>query len=578
MDLTNRLKNITSRPGCYLMYNQEGEVIYIGKAKNLGNRIRSYFTGVHDIKTTKMVENIANFEYIITSSETEAFILEMNLIKKHRPKYNILFIDDKKYPYICITEEEYPRLLFTRDITKKGKYFGPYPYANAAKEIVELLNRIYPLRKCRVIPKKECLYYHLGQCLAPCIKEVPNEEYNALLNEIISFLNGDTKRIQKDLLIKMDDAAESLQFEKAMEYRDLLEGLKIITEKQKMEFDSKDTDVFAYYVENNYIVIQVFLIRGQKTVATKDYLFEVMGTPEEMFINFIGQFYLIHNNPFPVEILLPLVDISSIDDILKKRIIIPKRGQKKRYVELVQENAREKLDYMIRIEKNRYEKTLGAIFKLGEILNINPPHNIEAFDVSNIQGAFSVGAMVVYNDGVPNRKKYRKYKIKTVIGPDDVGSVFEIVSRRYQFLKQSKQSFPDLIIVDGGKNQVNAALSALQKLGLSINVLGLGKDNNHKTSYLFFAGKRIDLNKRSNLFFFLENLQDEVHRFAITFFQRTHSKQTLSSKLDEIKGIGSVKKKQIIEVLRRKNYSNFEDELREIKLTEEQINEIKKVV
>lgn len=578
MKLQEKLSALPKKPGCYLMYNKAREIIYVGKAKNLSNRIKSYFTGVHDAKTTKLVENIDDFEYIITSSETEAFILEMNLIKKHNPKYNIIFTDDKKYPYICIGADKYPRLYYTRDINKKGKYFGPYPHANAAKEIVELLNRIYPLRKCRVIPNKECLYYHLGQCLAPCVKDVSEEEYQAMLDEIIVFLNGNAKALEDRLEEKMKRAADNLQFEKALEFRQLLEDLKTVAEKQIMELKIKDTDVFSYHCDEQYIGIQVFHIRGHKTIGSDDYLFELMGTAEELFINFIGQFYINHNNPLPQEILLPAVDISGIDETIKKRIIVPKRGQKKKYVDLVTENAEEKLAHMIKVKRNKLERTLGAVKALGDLLGISPPRYIEAFDVSNIQGAYSVGAMVVYEDGAPARKKYRKYRIKTVSGANDTHSIYEIVTRRYRRLKEAGERFPDLVVVDGGKPQVKSAEKAIADLGLAIDVLGLGKDDRHRTSYLFFKDEEINIDRKSNTFFFLENLQDEVHRFAITFYRQTHSRAVLSSRLDGIEGIGKVRKKQILAILRDSDYENFESKLRELNLTDEQINEIKKVV
>lgn len=578
MSLKDKLKNLPQKAGCYIMYNSSREIIYVGKAKNLSNRIKSYFTGKHDVKTKKLVENIGDFEYIITSTEVEAFILEINLIKKHNPKYNINFTDDKKYPYIAISDDQYPRLYYTRDINKKGRYFGPYPHANAAKEIVELLNRIYPLRKCRKIPKKECLYYHLKQCLGPCINEVSLNEYKAIIDEVIKFLNGNTKELQRKLEAKMNQASDELNYEKAMEYRQLLADLRNVSEKQIMEINIADTDVFAYYSDDKYINIQVFHIRGQKTVGSDNYLFELMGKPEEMFINFIGQFYLTHNNPLPREILVSPVEIAGVNEEIRNKIIIPKRGQKKRYVDLVAENAKEKLVHMIKVKQNKYEKTLGAVFALGELLNIAAPRYIEAFDVSNIQGAYSVGAMVVYIDGMPSRSKYRKYKIKTVIGANDVESIYEIVLRRYKRLKNNNSTMPDLIIVDGGKPQVKRAEKALEDLGISINVLGLGKDDYHRTSYLYFKTEQIKISKKSNLFFLLENMQNEVHRFAISFYRHTHSKLVLTSKLDQIKGIGKIKKKQIIEILKNTNYQNFEEKLKEMKLTDEQINEIKKVV
>lgn len=578
MKIKEKLQTLPKKPGCYLMYNGDGEIIYVGKAKNLFNRVRSYFTGSHDAKTTKLVANIVNFEYIITSSETEAYILEINLIKKHQPKYNILLTDDKQYPYILVSDEQHPKLYYTRDLNKKGKYYGPYPNSYAAKEIVDLLNRIYPLRKCRKLPKKECLYYHLGQCLAPCINQVLPNQYQEITSEIHSFLKGNVKELQRKLEILMTEAADNLKFEKAIEYRKLIEDLKVINEKQKMELDIEDTDVFAYYIDKGYISIQVFHIRGKKMVERNGFLFEIMEDAEEMFINFLGQFYLINNNPIPKEILIPEVDISSIDEILSSKISIPKIGKKKEYIELVKENAKEKLDILIKQEQTKYEKTMGAIIELGKLLDIPTPYHIEAFDNSNIQGASSVSAMVTYLDGMPNRKNYRKFKVKTVDGANDYQTMYEVIQRRYRRLKDEGKKMPDLVVVDGGKPQVLSAKQALLDLGLTLNVLGLGKDAKHKTSYLFFEDNEIYLDKKSNLFFFLENLQDEVHRYAITFHHLVHTKNTLSSKLDDIKGIGKVKKQQILTALKESNYQTFEDKLLEMKLTEEQIKEIIKLV
>lgn len=578
MTLENKLKTLPKKPGCYLMYDENKEIIYVGKAKNLANRVRSYFRGTHDAKTTKLVSNIVDFDFIVTSSETEAFILEINLIKKHNPKYNIMLTDDKQYPYICISEERHPRLYYTRDLSQPGKYYGPYPNSYAAKEVVDFLNRIYPLRKCRVLPKKPCLYYHIGQCLGPCINEVSEETYAEIIAEIHSFLSGNVKGLQKQLEEKMYKASEEMKFEKAIEYRNLIADLNTIAIKQKMELDIADTDVFAYYVEDDYISIQVFHIRGRKTVERNGYLFELIDSPEEIFANFIAQFYLIKNNPIPKEILVPEIDLSLIEPSLTKNISIPKIGKKKDYINLVYENAKIKLNVLKQNEKLKYDKTLGAVIELGKLLGIPTPHSIEAFDNSNIQGKSSVSAMVNFIDGVPAKKNYRKYKIKTVEGSNDYQSMYEVITRRYSRLKSSKSKLPNLIVVDGGKIQVNAALKALEELELSIPVLGLGKDNKHKTSYLFYNDKEISIDKNSNLFFFLENLQDEVHRFAITFHHLTHSKNTFASKLDEIKGIGKVRKKQILMALKDSNFQTFEDKLLEMKLKEEQIEEILKLV
>ncbi|NLD26030.1 MAG: excinuclease ABC subunit UvrC [Acholeplasmataceae bacterium] len=577
MGIKEKLINVPKKPGCYQMLNRDGDIIYVGKAKNLQNRLRSYFAGSHDTKTTKLVANIADFEYIVTSTETEAFILEMNLIKKHHPKYNIMLMDDKQYPYICITEEKYPRIFYTRDLYRKGKYYGPYPNANAAKEVVDLINRIYPLRKCRVLPKKECLYYHIGQCLAPCIFPIEPEVYNGITSEINSFLRGNVKEQKKQLEKQMEEAAETLNFEKAIEYRQLLEDFEQISERQKMELNVEDSDVFGFVVDNEHISIQVFHIRARKTVERNGFLFEVMGDPEEMFVDFLAQFYLVNNNPIPKEIIIPNVDISSLEESLKNRIFIPKIGQKKEFVELVTENAKEKLKILLKQEENRYEKTLGAVIELGKYLNIDTPHRIEAFDNSNIQGTNSVSAMVAYLDGIPNKKNYRKYKVRYQ-GANDYQTMIEVITRRYKRLQQEGKEFPDLIIVDGAAPQVNAAMQALLDLKIELPVLGLGKDERHRTSYLYYNGQEYYPDKRSNLFFFLENLQDEVHRYAITFHHLVHTKSALSSKIEKIPGIGKVKKQKILTALKEANQINFEDKLKEIGLSENQINEIKKVV
>lgn len=578
MQFREKLNNLPKKPGCYIMYNKDKEIIYVGKAKNLFNRVRSYFRGSHDAKTTKLVSNITDFEYIITSSETEALILEINLIKKHNPKYNISLTDDKQYPYICVSDEEHPRLYYTRDLSKPGKYYGPYPNSLAAKEVVDFLNRIYPLRKCRVLPKKECLYYHIGQCLAPCINKVEQDTYDKLINDIHTFLKGNIKELQRYLEDMMYKASEELKFEKAIEYRNLIVDLNTIAIKQKMELDIDDTDVFNYFVDQGYISIQVFHIRGRKTVERNGFLFELLDSAEDLFINFLVQFYFVQNNPLPKEILIPEVDFTIVPEDVKKKITIPKIGKKKDYLNLVYENAKEKLTVLMNQEKIKFDRTMGAVIELGSILKIPELRRIEAFDNSNIQGTSSVSAMVSYLDGLPDKKNYRKFKIKTVEGANDYQTMYEVITRRYSRLSADSLKLPDLIIVDGGQIQVNSALEALSKLEIKIPVLGLGKDEKHKTSYLYYENQAIVIDKKSNLFFFLENLQDEVHRYAITFHHLVHSKNTFSSKLDNIKGIGKVKKKQILLALKESNFQSFEDKLIEMKLNETQIEEILKLV
>ena len=574
MNIKEKLKDLPKKPGCYLMKNENNEVIYVGKAKILANRVKSYFVGSHDAKTTKMVSMVRDFEYIITGSETEAFILEMNLIKKYRPKYNIMLMDDKRYPYICVSQEANPRLYYTRDLNKKAKYYGPYPNAKAAKDVVEMLNKIYPLRKCFKIPKKECLYYHLGQCLAPCIKKVNEEDYLEITNKINHFLKGNINDEIRRLKEMMYEASEKLEFEKAKEYLEIIRNLEVISEKQKMETDMLDTDAFGYVVKENYISIQIFHIRGSKMVERSGFLFEVMEDVEEMFANFIGQFYFVYNNPLPKEILIPQINEELIDERLRNKVFFPQKGKKKELVKLVTENALEKIDILIKKEANKYERTLGAVKELEELLGLSPIHIIEAFDNSNIQGTSSVSAMVSYVDGVKNPKGYRKFKVKSVIGSDDTQTMYEMIHRRYSRVKKENSEVASLIVIDGGKGQVNASKKALEEIEMNIPILGLVKDDNHRTDHLLYNDQEIEINKRSNLFLFLEGIQDEVHRYAISFHHQVHNKKAFASNLDKIKGIGPVKKRQVLSIIGKKD---FKEELNKLKLNNEQKEEILKI-
>lgn len=574
MNIKEKLKELPKKPGCYLMKNENGEIIYVGKAKILANRVKSYFVGSHDAKTTKMVSMVRDFEYIITGSETEAFILEMNLIKKHRPKYNIMLMDDKRYPYICISNEAHPRLYYTRDLNKKAKYFGPYPNAKAAKDVVEMLNKIYPLRKCFKIPKKECLYYHLGQCLAPCIKEVKKEEYSEITNKINHFLKGNINDEIRNLKELMYQASDNLEFEKAKEYLEIIRNLEVISEKQKMELNMLDTDIFGYALKENYISIQIFHIRNSKMVERSGFLFEVMEDEKEMYANFVNQFYFVNNNPIPKEIVISDIDIELIDERIRNKVLFPQKGKKKELLKLVTENALEKVDIKILKEANKYERTVGALIDLEKLLGLNDLHVLEAFDNSNIQGTDSVSAMVSYVDGVKNPKGYRKFKVKTVLGSDDTKTMYEVVSRRYSRLKKEESKYPDIILIDGGKGQVSASKKALDELGINIPILGLVKDDNHRTDHLLYNDRDIYIDKKSNLFLFLESVQDEVHRYAITFHHQLHGKKTFASALDNIKGIGKVKKMKILEIVGKKN---FEEELMKLKFNEEQTREILKI-
>ena len=576
MKFKEKLLSLPKKPGSYQMKDKDGIIIYVGKAKNLYNRVNSYFRGAHDAKTSKMVSLVDDFEYIVTSTETEAFILEINLIKKYNPKYNILLTDDKSYPFICVTNELHPRIFYTRNLNLKGKYYGPYPDSRSAKEIVDLLNKMYPLRKCNVIPKKECLYYHIKECLAPCINKVTSEEYKDILSKINSFLRGNIKEEINSFTSKMNEASMNLDFEKAIEYRNILESLKVLNEKQKMQVDILDSDIFNFVCVNNKVSIQVFHIRNGKMIERNGFLYDLIGDAEDVFVEFIMQFYLVNNNPLPREIIVPKLEDESLYELLNEeigsKVFIPKQGRKAELLELVRVNASERLEQLEKSKETKYNRTTKAVIELGELLKIPTPHKMEAFDNSNIQGASPVSAMVSYVDGIPNKKEYRKYKVKTVVGADDFKTMHEVITRRYSRLKLEGKPYPDLIIIDGGKPQVTSAYSALNEVDVKINVLGLIKDDNHKTDALLFNDEIIKIDKHSNLFLLLESIQDEVHRYAITFHRSLHSKNTLSSKLDAIKGIGKVKKEGILKLVGTDNFTK--ESLKKLKLNDEQINQV----
>lgn len=574
MSIKDKLKELPSNPGCYLMKNIEGTIIYVGKAKNLSNRVKSYFVGSHNAKTTRLVMDIVDFEYIITSSEKEAFILEMNLIKKYRPRYNIMLMDDKRYPYIVISNEKNPKIYYTRDMNKKGKYFGPYPNSKAAKSTVDVLNKIYPLRKCNKVPKKACLYYHMNNCLAPCIRDVSKEEYQEITSKITQLLKGNVNEELKSLKQNMAEASENLNFERAIELRDIINDLEVIAEKQKMESSIKEADVFNYASRDEYCNIQVFHIRDSKIIERSCFSFDLVKDEEEIFSDFIMQFYLINNNPIPHEIILPNIDNSIFPDELLDKMIFPKQGKKKEILDLLLVNINKELENTILAHERTYEMTVGATIELAKLLNIDSCERIEAFDNSNIMGTSSVSAMVCYIDGVKSPKDYRKYRVKTVIGADDCGTFKEIIARRYLRVKNENGIMPNLLIIDGGKGQVKASLEALDEIGVKLNVIGLIKDDNHRTDAILYNDEVINIDKKSSLFKFLTNIQDEVHRYAISFHHNTHGKKMVESKLDEIKGIGKVKKNQIISIL---GEEDFEEKLKKLRLNNDQIEEILKI-
>lgn len=538
-------------PGCYLMKNNQGTVIYVGKAKHLRNRLRSYFTGSHNAKTTKLVSEIADFEFIVTSSELEAFILELNLIKQYDPKYNILLKDDKTYPYLQITNEKHPRLIITRNIKENdGEYFGPYPNVSAARETKALLDKMYPLRKCHPLQNKYCLYYYIKQCLGPCGQEVDPKLYQEHIEEIRKILKGNTTDVIKELTEKMHQYAENLQFEKAKEYRDLIEHLQKTVEKQKIVLnDLVDRDVFGFAYKNGYLSIQVFYMRSGKLIERETHITPYYGDPLEEIPKFIIHFYQSNNNILPKEILLPKgIEESLLEAYLHCKVLVPKIGDKAKLVEMACKNAEITLDHRLRLLLQNEERTLGAVEELKALLGVTHLTRIEAFDNSHISGSEAIGAMVVYIDGKPAKKEYRKYKIKFADKADDYAYMREVLYRRYFRVLKDDLERPDLIIIDGGKGQVGICKEVLEGLNLPIKVIGLVKDERHKTSEVLDGDTMalIPIAKTSKAFQLLMAIQEEVHRFAISFHRNLRSKKLTKSFLDDIPGIGPKRKQMLL--------------------------------
>ncbi|GAE92704.1 excinuclease ABC subunit C [Gracilibacillus boraciitolerans JCM 21714] len=551
-NIKEKLAVLPAQPGCYLMKDKHGTVIYVGKSKILRNRVRSYFIGANDQKTQRLVREIHDFEYIVTSSEIEALILEMNLIKKYDPKYNVLLKDDKSYPFLKITNERHPRLIITRKVKKdKGKYFGPYPNVIAARETKKLLDRLYPLRKCNNPKGRHCLYYHMHQCLA-CAENPPTkEEYQKITQEIGSFLNGGHRMIKKSLTEKMLHASEKLNFERAKEFRDLIQHIESVMEQQKMTMtDEVDRDVFNYTIDKGWMCVQVFFIRQGKLIERDVSLFPLFDEAQDTFLSFIGSFYLHHHHPKPRQILVPIpTKAELLKELLEIDVHIPMRGRKKELVELAQKNAEIALQEKFSLIERNEERTILAVESLGDILHIETPHRIEAFDNSNIQGTDPVSAMVVFIDGKPAKKEYRKYKIKNVEGPDDYDTMREVIRRRYTRVLKEEEALPDLIVIDGSKGQMSAAVDVLEnELGLDIPLCGLAKDDKHRTSELLYGDppEVVNLDRRSQEFYFIQRIQDEVHRFAITFHRQLRGKSAFHSKLDEIDGVGGAQRKRLL--------------------------------
>ncbi len=554
MDVTiqEKLKVLPAKPGCYLMKDKHGTVIYVGKSKMLRNRVRSYFIGAHDEKTQRLVMEIADFEYIVTSSEIDALILEMNLIKKYDPKYNVMLKDDKSYPYLKITNERHPQLLITRKIKKDGgKYFGPYTNVIAARETKKLLDRLYPLRKCNNPPGRYCLYYHMDQCLACGEKTVPKEEYEKIIQEISSFLHGGYKEIKNDLQEKMLAASDELNFERAQELRDQITHIEAVMEQQKVTLNEKvNIDIFGYSCNKGWMCVQVFFIRQGKLLERDVSIFPYYSEAKDAFISFIGQFYLHQRNLKPKQVLVPIgTDAILIKELLEIDVHTPFRGRKKELVELAGKNAQIALEERFSLIELDEERTIKSVEKLGELLNIETPRRIEAFDNSNIQGTDPVSAMVVFIDGRATKNEYRKYKIRHVEGPDDYETMREVVRRRYKRVLTENLPLPDLIIVDGGKGQMSAARDVLEnELGLSVPLCGLVKDERHKTGELLYGDPPtvVPLERRSNEFYLVQRIQEEVHRYAITFHRQLRGKGVMQSELDKIPGVGAKRRNLLL--------------------------------
>ncbi|VOL65796.1 excinuclease, subunit C [Streptococcus pneumoniae] len=550
--IKSKLELLPTSPGCYIHKDKNGTIIYVGKAKNLRNRVRSYFRGSHDTKTEALVSEIVDFEFIVTESNIEALLLEINLIKENKPKYNIMLKDDKSYPFIKITNERYPRLIITRQVKKDGSlYFGPYPDVGAANEIKRLLDRIFPFRKCTNPPSKVCFYYHIGQCMAHTICKKDEAYFKSMAQEVSDFLKGQDNKIIDELKGKMAAAAQTMEFERAAEYRDLIQAIGTLRTKQRvMAKDLQNRDVFGYYVDKGWMCVQVFFVRQGKLIERDVNLFPYFNDPDEDFLTYVGQFYQEKSHLVPNEVLIPQdIDEEAVKALVDSKILKPQRGEKKQLVNLAIKNARVSLEQKFNLLEKSVEKTQGAIENLGRLLQIPTPVRIESFDNSNIMGTSPVSAMVVFVNGKPSKKDYRKYKIKTVVGPDDYASMREVIRRRYGRVQREALTPPDLIVIDGGQGQVNITKQVIQEeLGLDIPIAGLQKNDKHQTHELLFGDplEVVDLSRNSQEFFLLQRIQDEVHRFAITFHRQLRSKNSFSSQLDGIDGLGPKRKQNLM--------------------------------
>lgn len=570
-DFKEKLALVPTKPGSYQMKNKDGIVIYVGKAKNLKNRLKSYFTGTVTGKTRMLVEDIDDFEYIVTSSELESLIIEITLIKKFDPKYNILLKDDKTYPYIELTNEKYPRLKVVRNTKhKKTKdhLYGPYPNVSAARKTVNMINRIYPLRKCDKLKKELCLYYHIHECLGYCVKNINEEEISNMKKEIISFLKGDSKEIEAKIKKEMSKASESLNYERALELKNMLDDINITLRKQKIDLNKNyNFDLVNYYRDENYLSIEIFFIRDGLLFGRHNEIVQTMLDPVEEVMEYLIKFYD-KTGMLPKELYVPeKLDKNLLSEYLDIKVHTPQRGKLKNLLDLAKENAKEQLDLQEETLKKDDNLRNEAITELKNLLHLDSVSRMESFDNSHLFGTFYVGGMVVFKDFLPQKSEYRKYKISTAV-KDDLNAMKEVLYRRYYKVLMENLEKPDLIVMDGGKLQISVAKEIIDSLGLNIPIIGLVKDKTHKTSYIMNDHYEIiNVSKDSNLFLFLTRIQEEVHRYAITYHRNIKSKGMLSSVLDVVPGIGEVRRKELL-----KKFGSLK------KLKEASIEELSEVV
>ena len=569
-DFKEKLSLVPNKPGSYQMKNKDGVIIYVGKAKNLQRRLRSYFTRTLTGKTKMLVDDIDDFEYIVTSSELESLILEITLIKKYDPKYNILLRDDKSYPYIELTNDKYPTLKIVRNVKRKknkNHLYGPYPNVHAARKTVNMINRIYPLRKCEKLKKELCLYYHINECLGYCCKEVDQKEVESMKKEIISFLKGDSNSIKEKINVEMEKASQSMNYEKALELKNMLDDIDTTLKKQKIDLNNNyDFDLVNYYYDNNYLSIEIFFIRKGLLFGRHNDIVSSLEDIENEVIEYLIKFY--DKTILPKELLIPeKLDEKLLKEYFDINITIPKKGKLKNLIDLAKENAKEQLDLEKETLKKDDDERLNALKELENLLGIDNLHRMESFDNSHLFGTFYVGGMVVFDDFLPNKDLYRKYKISSDV-KDDLSAMKEVLYRRYYKVIMNESYKPDLIVMDGGALQVSVAKEILDSLNLNIPIIGLAKDNNHRTSYIINENlEKLNVKKDSRLFLFLTRIQEEVHRYAITYHRNIKAKGALSSLLDVVPGIGEIRKKELL-----KHFGSLK------KMKEASIDELKEIL